>query len=133
MPVTAENRSQATIEATPEPITIDTARTVVIVVDMQNDFGSKGGMFDRAGIDIAPIQRAVAPISSVLESARYAGMKVIYLKMGFVRIFPISVLRIRLTAEARSPWLWATNACTGWNRRSNLDSRYLEHRDRKQT
>ncbi|HKR31661.1 MAG TPA: cysteine hydrolase [Terriglobales bacterium] len=83
MPVTAENRSQATIEATPEPITIDTARTVVIVVDMQNDFGSKGGMFDRAGIDIAPIQRAVAPISSVLESARHAGIKVIYLKMGF--------------------------------------------------
>jgi len=55
----------------------------VIVVDMQNDFGSKGGMFDRAGVDIAPIQKVVEPISRVLESARRAGMKIIYLKMGF--------------------------------------------------
>lgn len=81
--MTEENRSLATIEATPEPITIDIAQTVVIVVDMQNDFGSKGGMFDRAGVDIAPIQKVVAPISRVLESARHTGVKVIYLKMGF--------------------------------------------------
>ena len=74
---------QAIIEASPEPITIDTARTAVIVVDMQNDFGSKGGMFDRAGVDIAPIQKVVEPISRVLESARRAGIKIIYLKMGF--------------------------------------------------
>src|ERR1041384_699944 len=71
------------IQATPEPITIDPARTAVIVVDMQNDFGTKGGMFDRAGGDIAPIQELVEPISRVLESARRAGMKIIYLKMGF--------------------------------------------------
>jgi ureidoacrylate peracid hydrolase len=32
-----------------EAITLDPAMTAVIVVDMQNDFGSKGGMFDRAG------------------------------------------------------------------------------------
>jgi ureidoacrylate peracid hydrolase len=74
---------QAIIAAKPEPITIDAARTAVIVVDMQNDFGSKGGMFDRAGIDIAPIQKVVTPISKVLESARHAGVKVVYLKMGF--------------------------------------------------
>src|ERR1700745_1587564 len=74
---------QAIIEASPEPITIDTARAEVIVVDMQNEFGSKGGMFDRAGIAIAPIQKVVEPISRVLESARRAGMKIIYLKMGF--------------------------------------------------
>ena len=74
---------EATIEALPEPITIDTSRTAVIVVDMQNDFGSKGGMFDRAGVDIAPIQKVVEPISKVLELARRAGMKIIYLKMGF--------------------------------------------------
>jgi len=40
-------------------------------------------MFDRAGIDIAPIQKVVTPISKVLESARHAGLKVVYLKMGF--------------------------------------------------
>jgi len=42
------------------PIGIDAGRTVIIVCDMQNDFGSKGGMFDRAGIDITMIQRLSA-------------------------------------------------------------------------
>lgn len=41
-----------TLDAKPEPIAIDTAGAAVIVVDMQNDFGAKGGIFDRAGIDI---------------------------------------------------------------------------------
>ena len=72
-----------TLDAKPEPIKIDTARTAVIVVDMQNDFGSKGGMFNRAGIDISGIQKAVAPTAKVLTSARRAGIKIIYLKMGY--------------------------------------------------
>ena len=65
------------------PISIDAAKTVIIVCDMQNDFGSKGGMFDRAGIDITMIQRAVGPTAKVLASARRAGVKIVYLKMGF--------------------------------------------------
>jgi ureidoacrylate peracid hydrolase len=71
------------IDAKPDPITIDIARTAVIVVDMQNDFGSKGGMFDRAGIDISGIQKAVGPTAKVLASAREAGIKIVYLKMAF--------------------------------------------------
>jgi ureidoacrylate peracid hydrolase len=62
---------------------IETARTALIVVDMQNDFGSKGGMFDRAGIDITGIQKAVGPTARVLAAARKAGIRVIYLKMAF--------------------------------------------------
>ncbi len=72
-----------TLDAKPEPITIDTAKTVVLVVDMQNDFGTKGGMFDRAGIDISGIQKAVGPTIKVLAAARKAGIKIIYLKMGY--------------------------------------------------
>lgn len=72
-----------TLDAKPEPLKMNTARTAVIVVDMQNDFGSKGGMFDRAGIDISGIQKAVAPTAQVLTSARRAGVKIIYLKMGY--------------------------------------------------
>jgi ureidoacrylate peracid hydrolase len=71
------------IDAKPEPISIDIARTVVIVVDMTNDFGSKGGMFDRAGIDIAPIQRVVRPTARVLAAARRAGIQVLYLSMAY--------------------------------------------------
>lgn len=71
------------LEANPEAITFDPARTAVLVVDMQNDFGSKGGMFDRAGIDISGIQKAVDPTAKVLAAARKAGVKVVYIKMGY--------------------------------------------------
>ena len=71
------------LDSKPEAITFDTAKTAVIVVDMQNDFGSKGGMFDRAGIDISGIQKAVGPTAKVLATARQAGIRIIYLKMGY--------------------------------------------------
>lgn len=71
------------IDAKPEPIAIDPAKAAVIVVDMQNDFGSEGGMFHRAGVDISGIQAAAAPTAKVLTAARKEGIKVIYLKMAF--------------------------------------------------
>jgi len=71
------------LDAKPEAIAFDATKTAVIVVDMQNDFGSKGGMFDRAGIDISGIQRAIGPTAKVLAAARKAGIKIIYLKMGY--------------------------------------------------
>lgn len=72
-----------TIDTRPEPISLDPARTAVLVVDMQNDFGSPGGMFDRAGIDISGIRKAVGPTSNVLTAARKAGLRIVYLKMGY--------------------------------------------------
>jgi len=72
-----------TIDAKPGPIAIQTAKTAVIVIDMQNDFGTKGGMFDLAGIDISMIQKAVNPTAKVLAAARENGLKIIYLKMGY--------------------------------------------------
>src|ERR1700719_5015517 len=72
-----------TVKAQPTPLTIDIGRTALLVVDMQNDFAAKGGMFDRMGIDVSMIQAAVAPTARVLESARKQGIKVVYLKMGF--------------------------------------------------
>jgi ureidoacrylate peracid hydrolase len=72
-----------TIEARPEPITIERHRTVALVVDMQNDFGAKGGMFDRAGIDISVIQSVVEPTARALRVLRQAEIPVVYLKMGY--------------------------------------------------
>jgi ureidoacrylate peracid hydrolase len=80
----AELKSETvTLEAKPEPIAINPARTAVIVVDMENDFVAKGGMFDRAGADISGAQKAIAPTAKVLATARQAGLKIIYLKMGY--------------------------------------------------
>ena len=72
-----------TVTARPTPISFDIASTAVIVVDMQNDFGSKDGMFDRSGIDISEIRKTIAPMAKVLNAARKSGIEVIYLKMGF--------------------------------------------------
>jgi ureidoacrylate peracid hydrolase len=73
----------ASIDAKPEAISIDPARSAVVVVDMENDFAAKGGMFDRAGVDISGAQKAIAPTAKVLAAARQAGLKIIYLKMGY--------------------------------------------------
>lgn len=75
--------TRITVDSKPEPLDIDIARTAVLVVDMQNDFGAEGGLFHRAGVDIGPIQAVVKPTAEVLDAARTAGMKVIYLKMEF--------------------------------------------------
>lgn len=71
------------IDSKPEAVAIDIKKTAVIVVDMQNDFGAKGGALDLAGIDISGIRQAIAPIAKVLASARHAGIKIVYLKMAF--------------------------------------------------
>lgn len=72
-----------TLDAKPISITFNTATSAIIVVDMQNDFGTKGGMFDRAGIDISRIQGAVAPTARVLAASRKANIKIFYLKMAY--------------------------------------------------
>ena len=83
MLATESKHEMVSIDAKPEPISIDPARSAVIVVDMENDFAAKGGMLDRAGVDISGAQKAIAPIAKVLAAARQAGLKIIYLKMGY--------------------------------------------------
>jgi ureidoacrylate peracid hydrolase len=70
-----------TIEARPEPVSIDPERAAVLVVDMQNDFGAVGGMFDRAGIDISRITAAASATQGLLTVARKAGIPIVYLRM----------------------------------------------------
>src|SRR5258706_8095991 len=78
-----EIRKNIHIMAKPDSITIDASSTAVIVVDMENDFGAKGGMFDRAGINISMILKVIDPTAKVLAAARQAGIKIIYLRMGY--------------------------------------------------
>lgn len=70
-----------TLEARPESVAIDPRRTAVLVIDMQNDFGSPGGMFERAGIDISGITAAAVATRPVLQAARAAAIPIVYLKM----------------------------------------------------
>ena len=73
----------AIVEARPGPLALDIQCSAVLVIDMQNDFAAKGGLFDGLGIDISMIQAAIAPTARVLRVAREQGMKIVYLKMGF--------------------------------------------------
>lgn len=74
---------QILVDAKPDALAIKPEQSAVIVVDMQNDFGSDGGMFALAGIDISGIRKAIAPTARVLAAARRAGIRIVYLKMGF--------------------------------------------------
>lgn len=71
------------VNARPAPVSLTSGHTAVVVVDMQNDFAARGGMFDRAGIDITGIEAIVEPTKRVLAAAREADMHIVYLKMGF--------------------------------------------------
>src|SRR5947208_16156066 len=72
-----------TLNAKPEPIAIDPARSAVIVVDMEHDFAAKGGMFDGAGADVSGAQKAIGPTANVLGAARQAGLKTGYRKIRY--------------------------------------------------
>ena len=71
------------VDARPEAATFEPSAAAVVVVDMQHDFASRGGMFDRAGIDVSGIQAIVPAVDRVLAAARSAGTLVCYLRMGF--------------------------------------------------
>ncbi len=71
------------LDAKPTRVELDLAQTAVVVVDMQNDFCSKGGDLDREGVDLSIIQRVIPTTRVALATARKAGLKIIYTKMGF--------------------------------------------------
>jgi ureidoacrylate peracid hydrolase len=71
------------LQAKPEPLDIDLERTAIVVVDMQNSFVSKGGMFDLAGFDISGSAPVIEVNRRLLAASRKAGVKVVYLMMAF--------------------------------------------------
>ena len=73
------NTTVVTVNAKPEPLAIDIDRTAVLVIDMQNDFGTIGGMFERAGIDLSGIRATIDPTSRLLAAARSRKIPIIYI------------------------------------------------------
>ena len=66
----------------PEPLDVELERAVAVVVDMQNAFLSKGGMFDLAGIDLSGAARAIEGTQAALTALRRMGLPVVYLQQG---------------------------------------------------
>jgi ureidoacrylate peracid hydrolase len=71
------------LNAKPEPLQIALDQTAIVVVDMQNAFASKGGMFDLAGFDISGAPPVIEVNRRLLAASRRAGLKVIYLQMSY--------------------------------------------------
>jgi ureidoacrylate peracid hydrolase len=80
--MTMKREHITTIEAEPEPITIDLLKTAVIVVDMQNAFVRRGGYFDVTGHDISKTERIIGPCQRIMTAARQKGARIIYFQMG---------------------------------------------------
>ena len=124
------------LDARPEPVDIALDRTAVIVVDMQNAFVSKGGMFDLAGFDIsgaaAGSRRDTAPAGGKPPGRREGDLSPDVVPAGPRR------RRRRLIAElpqgaghhddaaapgARAASFWSTTAGTGRSSRRCSRSR----------
>jgi nicotinamidase-related amidase len=68
----------------PVPMTmeevLDPAHSAFVVIDVQNDFCKRDGVFPRAGIVIPSVERTIRNIAAALKVARRAGVKVVYVQ-----------------------------------------------------
>ena len=86
----------------------------MIVVDMQNAFASKGGMFELGGRDISHIFAVIEPIKKIITAARAKQVKVVYAVH-------------RLTSDLREVGPMSRYRPHAWlGQRETLDKRILE-------
>lgn len=71
-----------TIPAESSSITIDLARTAMLVVDMQNDFVTEGGWLHSIGVDVSGAAGATHALDRGLPVLRRAGVPVIWVNWG---------------------------------------------------
>jgi biuret amidohydrolase len=70
------------VGAEPGPLSIDTDRSALLIIDMQRDFLETGGFGEALGNDVSRLQVAVAPCRAILNAARGLPMMVIHTREG---------------------------------------------------
>jgi len=70
------------LEALPQKIIIDLARSALIIVDMQNDFCGEGGWISSTGMDFTAARDLVGPINSVAAALRRENVPVLWVNWG---------------------------------------------------
>ena len=70
------------LAAEPQQVTLDLARTALLVIDMQNDFCHPAGWLAHIGVDVAPARVPIAPLVRLLPALRSAGIPVVWLNWG---------------------------------------------------
>ena len=71
------------LNARPDAFEFEPRSAAIVVVDMQNAFLRKGGVFDLAGLNISRGERLIGVIGSILDKARSRNILIIYLQMGY--------------------------------------------------
>jgi len=66
------------IDADPQNIVVDANKSALLIVDMQNDFCTKGGWIDSMGIDVSPNRRPIQPLKRLTKAFRAHAMPVIW-------------------------------------------------------
>ena len=89
-----------------EGLTVE--RTALLVIDKQRDFLDPRGYAAKAGLDIAPLRAAIAPVRTLVDAARAAGLMIVHTREGHVADLsdcpPVKLARSRNAgAEIGSP------------------------------
>ncbi|MDH2403684.1 cysteine hydrolase [Bradyrhizobium sp. SSUT18] len=71
-----------TVQAHGKLVTLDLARTAIIIVDMQNDFCHPKGWLAHIGIDVTPARRPIEPLRRLLPILRNSSVPIIWLNWG---------------------------------------------------
>jgi ureidoacrylate peracid hydrolase len=72
----------ADLPAEPAALTLDLARTALLVVDMQNDFCAEGGWLHGIGVDVGLLAPAIRALRELLPAARAADVPVVWVSWG---------------------------------------------------
>jgi len=71
-----------TLRAELQNLVVDLARSAFVVVDMQNDFCSKGGYLDYRGVDYTLDRKPIEPIARTVPLLRDLGVPIVWLNWG---------------------------------------------------
>jgi biuret amidohydrolase len=74
--------SKVTVQAEPEAISFDPARTAFVMIDFQRDFMEPGGFGETLGNDVSLLAKAVRPAKALIEAARKLKMLVVHTREG---------------------------------------------------
>ncbi|NPU91093.1 MAG: cysteine hydrolase [Gammaproteobacteria bacterium] len=70
------------LQAQPSALSIDLARTALLLIDMQRDFLEPGGFGESLGNDVSLLRDCIEPCRAVLAAARAQGLLVIHTREG---------------------------------------------------
>ncbi|MFM0379274.1 cysteine hydrolase [Paraburkholderia strydomiana] len=70
------------LDSEPQKVRFDIGKSALVIIDMQNDFCTKGGWVDHIGGDFGADRAPIAPLQRLLPVVRNSGVPVIWVNWG---------------------------------------------------